>query len=360
MIKKLDIYIIKKFLGTFLFMIGAFVVILVIFDVSENIDDLVKSKAPFGRIVVDYYLNFAIQFGNILSSFIIFLTIIWFTSKLAQKSEIIAMLSGGISYSRILRPYFIASGILVLIALMLSHFVVPLANRNKLDFELEYLKEAIIVDERNLHREIEPGTIAYFYQFSPANKGGSQFSLEKWHEGHLNFKLIASGANYNEETKLWTINNATVREWDAAGNESVKFRNRIDTVLPMNMDTFGLRPETIGTMTYSELNDFIEKQRKAGSGDVAKSEIEKYSRTSNAFSIFVLTLIGASIASRKSRGGTGLHILLAVVIGFIYIFISRMMAVSAMTVGLTAAIAVWVPNILFFLIGIYLYTKAQK
>lgn len=341
-------------------MIGAFVVILVIFDVSENIDDLVKSNAPFGRIVVDYYLNFAIQFGNILSSFIIFLTIIWFTSKLAQKSEIIAMLSGGISYSRILRPYFISSGILVAVALMLSHYVVPLANKNKLDFELKYLKEAIIVDERNLHREIEPGVIAYFYQFSPANKGGSQFSLENWENGHLTYKLIASGANFDEQKNLWTINNAQVRKWTADGKESVVFKNRIDTVLPMNMDTFGLRPETIGTMNWGELNDFIEKQRKAGSGDVAKSEIEKYTRTANAFSIFVLTLIGASIASRKSRGGTGLHILMAVIIGFIYIFISRMMAVSAMTVGLPASLAVWVPNVLFFIIGIYLYTRAQK
>lgn len=360
MIKKLDLYIIKKFLGTFFFMIGAFVIIAVVFDVSENIDDLIKSKAPFYRILRDYYLNFCLYFGNLLSSFIIFLTIIWFTSKLAQKSEIIAILSGGVGYSRILRPYFIASSILVCISLTLSHYVVPHANKRKLDFELEYLKEAIIVDDKNLHREIEPGVIAHFYQFSPANMGGSSFSLEKWENGKLTFKLLSSGANYDLQKNMWTINGAQVRKWDEKGIETVTYRARIDTILPMNMDTFGLRPETIGTMNWNELNDFIEAQRKAGSGRIAEFEIEKYNRTASAFSIFILTLIGVTIASRKSRGGTGLHLLLAVVIGFVFIFISRMTAVSAMTIGLPASLAVWVPNAIFLVIGIYLYTRAQK
>lgn len=360
MIKKLDLYIIKKFLGTFGFMIAAFIVILVVFDISENVDDLVKSKAPLSGIITDYYLNFAIQYGTILSSFIIFLTIIWFTSKMAQKSEVIAILSGGVSYVRFMRPYFIASTILVIVSLSLSHYIVPKSNKDKLDFELKYLKEAINVDDKNLHREIEPGVIAHFYHFIPAQLGGTNFSLEKWDQGKLTYKLISTGATYNLEKKSWTINNAQVRTFLPDGSEKVKFALRIDTILPMDMDTFGLRPETVGTMNTGELTDFIAIQKKAGSGKIAEFEIEKYSRTANAFSIYILTLIGVTIASRKSRGGTGLHLLLAVVIGFIFIFISRFAAVSAMTVGLPASIAVWIPNLIFLPIGIYLYRVAQK
>lgn len=360
MIKKLDWYIIKKFLGTFFFMICAFVIILVVFDVSENIDDFVKSKAPFWRIVVEYYLMYCIHFGNLLSSFIIFLTIIWFTSKLSQKSEIIAMLSSGISYRRLLRPYFMAASALVAISLLLGHYVVPYAQSKKLDFELEFLKEAIIIDDKNLHREIEPGVIAHFYQFVPANSGGSQFSLEKWENGKLTYKLIAAGATFIPEQNIWSISNAQVRRWYPDSTESVIFRQKVDTVLPMDMNTFGLRPETVGTMNWGELNDFIERQKKAGTGKVPQFEIEKYNRTASSFSIFVLTLIGVTIASRKSRGGIGLHLFIAIIIGFVYIFISRFTAVSAMTAGMPAYLAVWVPNIIFLLVGIFLYTRAQK
>ncbi|MFN6379956.1 MAG: LptF/LptG family permease [Flavobacteriales bacterium] len=341
-------------------MICAFVIILVVFDISENIDDFVKSKAPFWRIVVEYYFNMCLYFGNLLSSFIIFLTIIWFTSKLAQKSEIVAILSGGVSYRRLLRPYFLAASLLVANSLLLGHFIVPYSQSKKLDFELEFLKEAIIIDDKNLHREIEPGVIAHFYQFVPANKGGSQFSLENWKEGRLTFKLIAAGASYNEEKNRWTITNAQVRKWDEKGRETVYFKQMIDTILPMDMNTFGLRPEVIGTMNWPELNAFIERQKQAGSGKVPQFEIEKYNRTASAFSIFILTLIGVSIASRKSRGGVGLHLFTAIVIGFIFIFISRFAAVSAMTAGLPAALAVWVPNAIFLLLGIFLYTRAQK
>jgi len=150
-------------------MICAFVIIAVVFDISENVDDFVKSEAPLFKIIFNYYLNFCLYFGNLLSSFIIFLTIIWFTSKLAQKTEIVAILSSGISYRRFIRPYFIAASFLVICSLLLSHFIVPAAVKRQLEFELQYTKSAITVDEKNMHRELEPGTIAFFSQFTPAN-----------------------------------------------------------------------------------------------------------------------------------------------------------------------------------------------
>jgi lipopolysaccharide export system permease protein len=358
-IKKLDAYIIKKFLGTFVFMILAFVIIAIIFDISENIDDFLKSDATFGQILIKYYLNFCFYFGNLLSSFIIFLTIIWFTSKLAQ-SEIIAMLSGGISYARIVRPYFMAAAILVVVSLLLAHFIVPMANRVKFDFEVQYLKGEHTVNDKNLHREIEPGTIVHFYKVNPSSSSGSNFSLEKWKNKKLTLKILASGASYDAEKNVWSIHNAQVRTFHSNGSESVVERARMDTILPMTLEDFGIRSEQMNTMTTPQLSAFIEEQRMSGSGKIVQFEIEKYSRTTNAFSIFVLTLIGVAIASRKSRGGTGLHLMLAVIIGFIFIFISRMASVSAMNLGVPVSIAVWVPNFLFAFVGLFLFSRAQK
>ncbi len=360
MIKILDKYIIRKFLSTFLFMIFAFVVIAVVFDISENIDELLKSRAPWHKIVIDYYLNFCFYYATLLSSFIVFLTIIWFTSKLAQQSEVIAMLSGGVSYRRFVRPYFIAATILVVILLLLTHIVVPHANRVKYEFEVEYVKDPLTVVERNVHREIEPGVIAYLYQFHTDTNVGDNFSLENWVDGKLKKKIIASNAQYNIEKKTWTINNATVREFFPDGTEALYQRAIIDTVLNMDDQDFGLRSEISGAMSWSELNEFIDEQKLGGSGRVAQFEIEKYSRTAGPFSIFVLTLIGVSIASRKQRGGTGLHLMLAVIIGFVFVFVARMTTVSAMNLGFSASLAVWIPNILFLFVGFWLYRSAQK
>ena len=358
--KKIDVYIIRKFLGTFFFMIGAFVLIAIIVDVSENIDDLVKTSASFWQILSEYYLNFCFYFGTLLSPFIIFLSIIWFTSKLAQQSEIIAMLSGGIPYRRILLPYFLSATILVFLSLWLSHVIVPKANKKKLEFEVTYLKDPITVTERYAHREIEPGTIAYFYSFQPATLSGDNFSIEKWKDDTLTYKLMASSATYMPDVTQWRINQAVIREWTADGQQRVYERTQIDTILPMDEQDFGLRAEITSAMSSEELSKFIEEQRLGGTGRVAQFELEKYNRTAVPFSIYVLTLIGVSVASRKQRGGIGLHLMLAVIIGFVFVFISRMMAVSSMNLGLSASLAVWVSNIIFVFFGLFLYSRAQK
>lgn len=341
-------------------MIGAFMLIAVVFDISENIDELLKARAPWYRIVTDYYVNFCFYFGTLLSSFIVFLTIIWFTSKLAQQSEIIAILSGGISYARFIRPYFVASAILVVILLFFSHVVVPKANKQKYEFEVNFMKDPITVTEKNIHREIEPGTIAYFYAFRPETISGDNFSLEKWQDGRLTYKLIAASAQYLPDARQWRIMQAQIRRYDEQGAYALQMRAQLDTILPMDEQDFGLRSEITSAMDYSELSEFIEAQRLGGSGRVAEFEVELYNRTASPFSIFVLALIGVSIASRKQRGGIGIHLMLAVIIGFVFVFISRMTTVSAMNLGFPAWLAVWVPNVMFTLVGLFLYRKAQK
>jgi lipopolysaccharide export system permease protein len=355
----LDRFILKKFFGTFLFMILAFVIIAVVFDVSENIDDLLKSKATGYEIIVHYYLNFCLYFGTLLSSFIIFLTVIWFTSKMSQRTEIIAMLASGISYSRILRPFLIASFFLCGLSLVLGHYVVPYANKKKFEFEVKYLKDQLTIQDINIHREIEPGLLAYFHRYNPKNNGGSQFSIERWENGELTFKLMSASANFNLETNQWMLNNVQVRRKDG-NHEKVIFKPHLDTILEVKPEDFGLRSEVVSTMNWDELNTFIEEQRLSGSGNVAKFELERENRTAGPFGIIILTLIGVSIASRKSRGGIGLHLALAVIIGFIFVFISRVTAVSAMNLGVPTLMAVWIPNFVFGILAFVLLKRAQK
>lgn len=358
--KKLDWYIIRKFLGTFFFMIGAFCVIAVVFDLSENIDDLITNEAPLKEILIDYYLNFFFYFGNMLSAFIVFLTIILFTSRLAQNTEFVAMLSGGISFRRLMYPYFLASTFLVVLSLIIAHVVLPYANKAKVNFEFKYIHVNFYISDQHLYREINPGTIAYFKSITADRNVGYKFALENWEEGKLRKKLMASKASYDEEQHTWTITDARIRTIHPDGTESLTLRQSIDTTLNMKITDFGQRAELMSTMNHRELNEYIEKEKQRGSGNVSFIEIEKYSRTSNAFAIYVLTLIGVSIASRKVRGGTGFHLFMGVVVGLTYVFCQKLATVAATNVGLPAAVAVWVPNFLFLLLGMIIYYRAPK
>lgn len=358
--KKLDWYIVKKFLGTFFFMIAAFCVIAVVFDVSENIEDLLNSEAPFSAILIDYYLNFCLFFGNLLSSFIIFLTIILFTSRMAQNTEIVAMLSGGISFSRVMRPYFIASTFLVVVSLILAHIVLPIANRNKVDFEFTYINPTYKISDQNMYREIEPGKIAYFRQITAERQVGYKFSIEHWEDSVLISKTNSSKARWLEDEGVWKLTDGKTRTFNPDGTESFVQFIELDTVLNMRIEDFGQRKEILSTLNYRGLKDYIAEADAKGFGNVAMMEIELYSRTSNAFAIYVLTLIGVSIAARKVRGGTGLHLFLAVLVGFAYVFCQKLTTVAATNVGLPAIIAVWVPNVMFLILGVVIYIKAPK
>lgn len=358
--KKLDLFIIKKFLLTFLFMIGVFVVIAVVFDVSENIDDFLKSEASFWEVVLKYYVNFCFYFGNLLSAFIVFLSVIWFTSKMAQQTELIAMLSGGIPYRRIIRPYMLLAGIIVAVSLILAHWIVPIANQTKLEFELKYIKKHLTVSESNLHREVAPGVLVYFHRVNANTKSGSQLSVEQWENNRLKSKITAAGATYHPESDRWTIERATIRNLDSDGKEVVKYHATLDTILPMKIEDFAMRVEEMNALTTPDLLEFMKELALNGSGRIVEFQIELHTRTANAFSIFILTLIGVAIASRKVRGGTGVHLFLAVIIGFTFIFLSKITAVAALKIGLPVVLAVWFPNMVFGVFGLILYRKAQK
>ena len=358
--KKLDLYIIRKFLGTFFFMLGMIMSIAIVFDISEKLHKFVRAQAPISEVIFDYYLNFVFYYGNLFSSLLIFLAVLLFTSQMAQRTEIVAILAGGVSFKRILLPYFIAATILVIMSLYFTHYQLPIANQTRLNFENTYLRGKFKINDKNLHRQYDPHTIAYFESFSTINNIGYKFSIEEWNDdGSLKYKLMADRARYDSLKNSWLIENYYERYYTDQGEE-LKSGRRKDTTLTLKPKDFGQRLEVASTMGYKELNDFIEAERQKGSDKTIHYEIEKHQRTSLPFATYILTLIGVSIASRKARGGIGVHLAVGVFIAVTYIFALKVTTVAATNAGMNPILAVWLPNLFFLVIGIFLYFKAQK
>jgi lipopolysaccharide export system permease protein len=336
--------------------------IAVVFDVSEKIDDFVKNQAPLNEILLDYYVNFVIYYGNLFSALLIFIAVIFFTSKLANRTEFIAILCSGVSFRRVLHPYFAAATVLVLISLVLNHYLIPRSNKVRVNFEQRYTDAGYNPDRSNIHREIEPGTIIYFQTYSPANKMGYRFSIEKWSKDRvLTYKLMSDRAVYDTISGNWQIYNYYERTFLGEKlNDKIKTGERRDTVLKLSPEDLRFKTDLASAMEYQELNDFIRAEKMRGSDMTAFYEIELHQRTSYPFATYVLTLIAVSLASRKVRGGLGLNLVIGFVFAFIYIFSMRLTTVAATNAGLDALIAVWIPNFIFGIIGIFIYRLAPK
>jgi len=358
-LKTLDRYIIAQFLGTFFFILTTIMLVAVVFDLSEKTGDFATMSASARDIVVDYYLNFLIYYANLFSGLLTFLAVLLFTSRLAHRTEVIAMLSSGVSFPRIMWPYFVAATILACLSFVVNHKVLPAANKVRLAFEEEHIRATFFVDAKHLHREIAPGTIAYFESFDAGKKMGYRFSLEHWTDGILTRKLNADRAQYDSINGTWRVSDFMVRSMDGA-EERVVRGHELDTLIPLKPSDLGQRWETAMAMETAELDDYIAAKRAQGDGSVTSYLIEKHQRTSYPFATYVFTLIGVSIASRKVRGGTGLHLALGVLLVLLYVFAMKLTTVAATNAGLDPLIAVWIPNILFGLVGVWIYRKAPK
>ncbi len=359
MLKKLDWFIIKKYLTTAFFILGVIMALAIIFDVSERIDDFVEKQAPLKEIIFDYYLNFVAVYSNLFSGLIIFLAVIFFTSKMASHSEIIAILTGGVSFFRLLWPYFIAASILFVCSLYMAHYVIPKANKVKIDFENKYLRHKINVTRLHTHIAINDSTRYYFERFSLNSNTGSKFSIEQYHHNLMTYKCNANSFKYDTTNNKWKLINFTERWFDGI-HEKIEKGFEKDTTLPLHPSEFRTRNNIVSTMGPKELNTFIEEEREKGSSDVVFYELEKHQRTSSPFTIYILTFIGVVIGSRKVRGGTGLH--LAVGLGFClaYILLIKVTMVMATNAGLSPFFAVWTPNIVFIILSYFIYQRAQK
>lgn len=357
MIKKLDWYIIKKFLGTFFFMMAVLMSMAVVFDISERIDDFISKGAPLSAIITQYYFNFIAYYGNLFSPLIIFISVIWFTSRMAQNSEIVPVLASGTSFMRLLRPYFIAASFLTLVSLVLNHFVVPHANKVRLEFEEMYYRNEY--SAANVYTQIKPGEYVYFYTYNSGKNMIVKFFYEKWEGQEMQTYLRAEKAFGDSTSNKWTFENYFIREVGDMGDE-IRSGKSLDTTMNFKILDFQRRSNLASAMTYNELDHFIEEEKMRGSSQIPQYQIEKYQRTSYPFATYILTLIGVSVSSRKSRQGIGKHIAIGLFLVFIFIFMIRVADVAVTNVGVPASISVWIPNFLFGIIGILLYRRAPK
>jgi len=357
--KLLDRYIILRFIGTFLFILSLLMVISVVFDFSEKIDDFMRTQPTAIEVLRDYYLNFILYYANLFSPLIIFISLIYFTSQMAQRTEIVAILNGGVSFERFLRPFLIAATILALVALGLNHFIIPKANKVRLAFEEVYYKNRSQNYDKDIHLEVEPGHIAYFQSIDIVKGTGKRFSMEIWNDDKLEWKLVSKRAVQDTSNSKWTIYDYQIREVTDEG-ELIEQGARLDTMMGFDMKEFGRLTAFVAAMDYFELESFIDKERLKGSDDVPFYLIEKHQRTSYPVATYVLTLIGVSVSSRKRRGGIGMQIAMGFGIALLYIFAMKVATVSATNAGVDPLLAIWMPNMLFGLFAVYLYKKALK
>ena len=359
-VKRLDIYIIKKFLGTYFFAIALIISIAVVFDVNENIDRFINNKAPLKAIVFDYYMNFMPYFSNLFSPLFVFIAVIFFTSKLAENSEIIAMFSTGMSFKRMMRPYMISAAIISVVTFGLGAYVIPKGNVTRLDFEDRYKKKKKQEYVRNVQLEVDSGVIAYIERYENYNKTGYRFSLDKFDDKKLVAHLTARSVTYDTASvHKWTIKNYMIREMEGM-REKITRGDRLDTIIKMEPQDFLIMKGQQQTMTSPELKEYIDKQKRRGFANIKEFEIEYYQRIAMSFAAFILTTIGVSLSSRKMKGGMGLHLGVGLALSFSYILFQTVSATFAVNGNTPPIIAVWIPNILYTFIAIYLYRKAPK
>lgn len=359
MLTTLDRYIIRQFLGTFFFILVVIMLIAVVFDISEKTEDFAKMSASFKEIVLEFYVNFVIYYSNLFSGLLIFIAVLLFTSRLAHRTEIVAMLSSGVSFPRIMWPYFVAATVLTAMSLFVNHNILPAANKVRLAFEEEHIRATYHVDEKNLHREIAPGTIAYFESWNAEHRKGFRFSLEQWVDGSLTSKLTSDRAEYDSLHGSWRVYDYLIRDMHGSA-ESIRRGDLLDTTIALKPSDMGQRWETSMAMSWRELNEYIAAKQAQGDDSTAPYLIEKHQRTSYPFATYVFTLIGVSIASRKVRGGTGLHLAAGVGLVLLYIFAMKLSTVAATNAGMDPLLAVWLPNTLFAIVGVLLYRNAPK
>ena len=358
-LKKIDLYIIKKFLGTYFFAITIIISIAIVFDLAEKVEDFLEKSAPANEIVFDYYLNWIPYFANLFSSLFTFIAVIFFTSKMAYNTEIIAILSSGVSFRRMMYPYFISAMVIALLSFVLMAYIIPPANVIRKDFEYKYIKNPIRNTDKDIHRQIEPGLFIYMKSYNTTNDVGYKFSMEKFENGVLKSKLISDYVKWDSTISKWTIRNYYIRDIDSL-SEKVTTGSKIDTTLNMFPEEFKRMQNFTETMNLRELNEYIDKQYMQGADNVVELLIDKYSRFAYPFSTFILTLIGVSLSSRKARGGIGMHIGFGLALSFSFILFMRFTAMFAISGSLNVLFAVWLPNIIYTIIGVLLYRLAPK
>lgn len=360
--KILDRYIIRQYLSAFIFAIVVFAAIAIIIDVSERLDDFTEKNAPMHLIFGQYYLNFIPWIVLLLSPLFIFVAVIFFTSRLAARSEIIAMLGSGVGFYRtLLVPYLFSAFLLAIGQLYANHYLVPQSNVRRLDFEATYIKNRTVKSESNIHLQIAPGVYVYIEQYTQRDSTGSRFTLEETSaQNKYIAKISAKRLKWigSAESPLWRLEDVTYRHFDGL-TETLTKTQKLDTALQFFPTDFSLQINEKDALTSPELGKLIARERQKGM-PTETYKVEYHRRTAIPFATFILTTMGFALASRKVRGGMGLHLALGIGLSSLYVLLLQFSTTFATNGNLAPLLAVWVPNIVFGILAVYLVLKAPK
>ncbi len=358
--KKIDKYIIKKFILTFFIALLLIIGIVIIFDISEKINHFVENHAPLRAIIVDYYVNFVPYFVNMFSPLFVFITVIFFTSRMAANSEIIAILSCGVSYRRMMVPYMVSAFLIAALSLSLNLWVIPRSNVKRIQFEQKYVKHRNSLSSNNVHYQIDTGKFVYVESFSSWNNTAYGFTLEDIRDNRLVRKLSADKAVWDSTMGGWKLKKYFIREYTDGLQDRVSTGAELDTVLNLTVTDFYRNKKTVETLPAAALDQLIATQKMRGDANVMYALIEKHTRLALPFSAFILTLIGVSLSSRKRRGGIGLNIGIGIALSFTYILFLRFSQMFVFSGAMPPVVALWLPNLIFGIIAAVLYSRASK
>ncbi|MBL3657535.1 LptF/LptG family permease [Fulvivirga sediminis] len=356
--KLIDRYILKKFLGSFLFTVFIIVAIIVVIDVTEKTDKYTEAQLSTLQ-VVGYYMDFIPWIANFITPLTVFIATVFVTARLAGHTEIIAILSSGVSFKRMMVPYLIGSILIALVSFVLTGWIIPNSNKSRVAFEIEYLKSKFFFDKTNYHIQVAPNTYLYMRNYNNQSNTGYNFTLEKIKGTELTEKLSASRIKWDDKKNKWTLSNWELLELDGA-KESLSEGRTMDTTLAIHPSEFENDYRSYDAMTINELDEHIAKLRMRGASNVEVFEVEKYTRFTSPFAVLILTFMGVIVSSKKTRGGAGFQIALGFTLSFVYILFFIMSKTIAEAGGLPPALSVWFPNILFGGISLLMYKYVPR
>lgn len=355
-LKVLDRYIMGKFLGTYIFAIFLILAITVMFDINEKLDSFLK--APLHATVFDYFLNFLPYFANQFSPLFTFIAVIFFTSKLAQNSEIIAMLSAGVSFRRLLRPYMAAAAIIAIATFLLNAYIIPPANVKRIEYTNTYVRNKRVDYGANIMIQVAPGQIAYMTRYDNTNRTGYRFSLESFENKQLVSRLTAQSIHW-DTLYNWTVRDYMIRDFKG-DREIITRGGTLDTIIPIEPRDFLISKNDHETLTSPRLREYVERQRERGVANIKSFEIELHRRYAITAAAFILTLIGMSLSAKKVKGGMGINIGIGLALSFSYILFTTVTSSFAVSGVTSPMVAMWIPNIIYLIIGLVLYKRATK
>lgn len=357
--KILDWYILKRYLFTFLVMLLLFIPIGITVHLAEKIGKILENEVPFGEVML-YFLDFTIYFAHLLFPLFLFLSVIWFTSKLANNTEIIAFLSSGVSFTRFLRPYLIGAFIVSVLALILGLYLAPNASKGFNDFNYKYLKSGkSATDNRNVYRQINDNDYIYVSSFDAKQKRGQNFTLEHFEDNKMTYKIKANSIQYREEDSTYRLLSYLKRNIGEFEDE-FEYTRRKDTLFPFDLEDLTPVEYIAETLAYGELNKFIEKEEKRGSSNISRYKLVQYRKWSLPVSVFILTIIAVAVSSIKRRGGMGVNLAFGICIAMVFVFFDKIFGVLAAQSDFPPLVAVWFPNILFGILAAYLLYNAKR